>query len=221
MTLSGALTSQVYLRAPVTPYPVDTTDGRAGALQWQNFEAWPEQGETCYVESAKKIPCNLGRISPYSVQAESVADVQAAVKFARFHNLKVAIRNTGHDFGGRSSAPHSLQISTHRLQGLNYEHNFVPEGAKSRRKGEGRAVTISAGVQLYQLYSWLNERDIMVVCGTATTVGVAGGYMAGGGHSLLGPLKGMASDNALEFTVVTADVSRTSSRSLATSVRVF
>jgi hypothetical protein len=45
------------------------------------------------------------------------------------------------------------------------------------------------------------------VAGFSSTVGAAGGYIQGGGHSILGPWKGLASDHALQFSVVTADVS--------------
>lgn len=38
----------------------------------------------------------------FMYQAKSVADVQAAVNFAREHNVRLTIISTGHDFGGRS-----------------------------------------------------------------------------------------------------------------------
>ena len=44
-----------------------------------------------------------------------------------------------------------------------------------------------------------------VVSGDCPTVGIAGGYTQGGGHSLLNSVYGMAADNVLEFEVVTAD----------------
>lgn len=47
----------------------------------------------------------------------------------------------------------------------------------------------------------------MAVGGSSNTIGVAGGYIQGGGHSFLSWLHGMASDNVLEFQVVLADVS--------------
>lgn len=37
------------------------------------------------------------------------------------------------------------------------------------------------------------------------TVGFTGGYIQGGGHSVLGSLYGMAADQALEFEVITTD----------------
>ena len=70
-----------------------------------------------------------------------------------------------------------------------------------------KAVTLGAGVQQHEMYSFLGSKGVMVVRGSANTVGVAGRYVQGGGHSYLGWLREMASDNALEFQVVLANVS--------------
>lgn len=100
--------------------------------------------------------------------------------------------------------------------------NFKPAGYHGADGGVGLAVTFGAGVELYDMYTWLAENDIMAVGGSAHGVGVTGGYIQGGGHSLLAGIHGMASDNALEFTVVVADVSavfiiaRSSSQRLST-----
>ncbi|RJE20511.1 FAD binding domain-containing protein [Aspergillus sclerotialis] len=91
------------------------------------------------------------------------------------------------------------------MKGIRLVDNFTPEGAPAD-KGEGRAVTIDAGVSLRELYTAIGAQNRTVVAGAANTVGPAGGYIQGGGHSFLGPWKGLASDNALEFTVVTADL---------------
>ncbi|MBE3048343.1 FAD-dependent oxidoreductase [Candidatus Bathyarchaeota archaeon] len=143
-------------------------------------------------------------MSPYSVAARSAADVSAAVKFAGKHNVRLVVKNTGHDFAGRSLAPHSLQIETRRMRDLEFTKDFVAAGGE---EGVGPAVTVGAGVQLVDLYSFCHERNVTVVGGFSSTVGVAGGYIQGGGHSILSPWKGLASDNVLQYTVVTADVS--------------
>ncbi|KAL4878800.1 hypothetical protein BJY04DRAFT_229664 [Aspergillus karnatakaensis] len=172
-----------------------------GAVQWENWEAWPEKDEYCYIETLHK-PCGQGRVSLYSVQATSASDIQAAVRFAKEHNLRLAIKNSGHCFLGRSTAPESLQIFTNRMTDIEIVDDFIPEGGTN---SEGPTVTVSAGVNLKQLYATLGETGRIVVAGSAHTVGAAGGFIQGGGHSFLGPWKGMASDHALQFTVVTAN----------------
>ncbi|KAK2762248.1 hypothetical protein FQN54_001258 [Arachnomyces sp. PD_36] len=173
-----------------------------GAVQWINWESWSLANETCYIGTSRSEPCGQGKISEYSAVVESPDQIQQAVRFAKDHNLRLAIRNTGHDFLGRSTAPDSFQIFTHRMKNITQVEDFVPE---SSYESEGPAVTIEAGVQLSELYKALDAMNVVVVAGFANTVGAAGGYIQGGGHSPLGPWAGMSADNALEFKVVTAD----------------
>ncbi|KAK2751088.1 hypothetical protein FQN57_000163 [Myotisia sp. PD_48] len=174
------------------------------ALQWTNWEFGKTIKDSCFIQSPRGQPCNRGRISLFSVLARSVKDIQETVKFATKHNLRLVIRNTGHDFLGRSSAPDSLQISTSFLNSINFHDDFTAQGAGRGTRGHGAAVTVGAGVQFKDLYAAAGMQKLSVVGGFASTVGVAGGYIQGGGHSMLGPWKGMAVDHALEFKVVTA-----------------
>ncbi|KAF7114935.1 hypothetical protein CNMCM5793_000705 [Aspergillus hiratsukae] len=174
-----------------------------GAVQWENWGAWAEHNESCCLETAAYMPCRQGRISLYSAVVQSARHIQEAVRFAKRNNIRLAIKNSGHDFHGRSVAPNSLQILTNRMKGIQFVDDFVPKGAP-KHKGEGPAVTLDAGVSLQEMYAALGKQNRTVVGGSAHTVGPTGGYIQGGGHSLLGPWKGMASDNALEFSVVTA-----------------
>lgn len=142
----------------------------------------------------------------YAVAATTPQDIQEGVNFGRTHNLRLAIKNTGHDYLGRSTARGALQIWTHNMKSIEFSDDFCLDGS-SGGKGEGSAVTIGAGVQLKELYVAAQSQGKTVVAGFANTVGAAGGYIQGGGHSALGPWKGMASDNALQFTIVIANVS--------------
>ncbi|OJD15980.1 hypothetical protein AJ78_03812 [Emergomyces pasteurianus Ep9510] len=172
-----------------------------GAVQFPNWETWPAHNESCYVDSPRGVPCGQGRISLYSVLVESPSQIQETVRFARRHNLRLAIKASGHDFLGRSTAPDSLQISTYRMKDITFTDNFVPKGCKKHRKGA--AATLGAGVRLSDLYKAMSEKGVIAVAGLSHTVVASGGYIQGGGHSPMGPWKGMASDNALEFEVIT------------------
>ena len=44
------------------------------------------------------------------VEVASVSDVQAGLAFASKNNLRLVIKNTGHDYKGRSSAPDSFAL---------------------------------------------------------------------------------------------------------------
>jgi FAD/FMN-containing dehydrogenase len=177
-----------------------------GALQHSNWGARTETGETCYLNTTRNTPCGQGRISLFSAVVRKPAHIQAAVKFASRHNIRLAIKNTGHCYLGRSSAPESLQILTTNMKNISFVDSFRPQGCGSAAKSEGPAVTIAAGVFVKDLYRALGEKNLTAVIGLAHTVGAAGGYIQGGGHSPLGWWKGLAADNALEFTVVTAKV---------------
>lgn len=178
-----------------------------GAMQWQNWEAWPEHHQTCYIESPRNTACDQGRISLYSARVQTASHIQSSVRFAKTHNLRLVIKNTGHDFLGRSTAPESLQIMTHDMKNIHLAEHFLPRGAP-KSKHEGPAVTIEAGVQLPEMYAAVARHNRTVLGGSAHTVGAAGGYIQGGGHSPFGAWKGLASDHALEFEVVTATVSQ-------------
>lgn len=182
-----------------------------GAVQQVNWEAWPAANESCFVLGTDRaVPCGQGSVPLYSAEVEGAAHVQAAVAFARDNNVRLAVKNSGHDYLGRSSAPRSLRIAVHKLDTLEFVDDFVPKAspaAKEQPKPEGPAVRVGTGVYASKLYEEAAARNVTVVVGLSYTVAPAGGYVLGGGHSPLSPWKGMASDNALEFEVVTADVS--------------
>ncbi|PLB43199.1 FAD-binding domain-containing protein [Aspergillus steynii IBT 23096] len=175
-----------------------------GALQWSNFETYAPRNESCYVDSPKDTVCGQGRISRYAAEIETPEDVRAALKFARKHNIRLVVRNTGHDMAGKSSAPDSLQIATHRLKQIEYVSDFVPSGANAHSP-RGPAVTMGAGVLGLELYTAAAAGKYLIISGVCSTVGTAGGYILGGGASTLNRLFGLASDNVLQFTMVTAD----------------
>lgn len=149
--------------------------------------------------------CHQGRIPLYSIKAGSTQDVQKAVTFARRHNLRLIIRNTGHDLAGRSSSPNAFQIHTHGLQSIKFHEGFRIDGSPGPL---GPAVTVEAGVMMGDLYARSAQHGYILVGGDCPTVGVAGGFLQGGGVSdFLSLHHGLAVDNALEFEVVTAAVS--------------
>jgi len=104
----------------------------------------------------------------------------------------LAIKASGHDYLGRSTAKSSLLIWTHKLQNINFTDNFVVAGDP-----KGSAVTVGSGVALNTLYGASKAAGKIFVGGTAATVVAAGGFIQGGGHSALSPTFGMAIDNLL------------------------
>jgi FAD/FMN-containing dehydrogenase len=91
------------------------------------------------------------------------------------------------------------------MQGVQFNDNFQPRGSQI---SVGPAVSVEAGVLMGDLYAKSAQNGYIVVGGDCPTVGVAGGFLQGGGVSdFLSLHHGLAVDNALEFEVVTASVS--------------
>lgn len=160
--------------------------------------------ETCYIDSNRTIPCGQGNLPVYGVAVESADDIANTIQFASTKNIRLIIKNTGHDYLGRSTGRGALSIWTHKMQNISFSNNFLPEGCGGT--GVGTTVTIDAGVQLAQLYYAVGQMNQSVVVGMAFTVGAAGGYIQGGGHSPMANYAGMSTDNVIEYKVVTAKV---------------
>lgn len=60
-------------------------------------------------------------------------------------------------------------------------------------------------MQGFEAYEVADKNGVAVVGGECSTVGLAGGYTQGGGHSALMSKYGLGADQALEWEVVTAD----------------
>ncbi|KAL3476601.1 hypothetical protein BJX99DRAFT_246788 [Aspergillus californicus] len=170
-------------------------------LQSTNWESGWGEDQNCPIDATRDNPCKQGRVPLYAVMAESAAEIQTAVRFARRRNLHVVVKNTGHDGSGKSSGRGAIQINTSRLKKIQPVRDFVPRGS---RRSEGQAAVVGAGVYAMELSQAGANGGFTAIVGLCSTVGVAGGFIQGGGASLLGPAYGMASDNALEFEVVTA-----------------
>ena len=64
---------------------------------------------------------------------------------------------------------------------------------------------MGAGVRGFEAFEAAKARGFRVVGGNCPTVGLAGGFIQGGGHSTLSSLYGLGADQTLEWEVVTAD----------------
>ncbi|WYZ38303.1 hypothetical protein EsH8_III_000217 [Colletotrichum jinshuiense] len=159
------------------------------------------QGGTCQPQNAaNNATCELGGFPLYSVKATNVAQIQLAINFARSLNLRLVVRNTGHDFLGKNTGAGSLSIWTHNLKGVKFIKNYKSAGGY-----EGPAFKLGAGVQVSELYEAANKEGYTAIGGECRSVGVTGGYLAGGGHSPMSPVAGLGSDQILSVDIVTPD----------------
>jgi len=160
------------------------------------------QGLTCQPPAIYNSGnCNQGGYPTYVINATTVADIQTAVNFARNTGIRLVIKNTGHDFSGKSGGAGSLSVFTHHLKDIAY----IPSYQDATTNYSGPAFKAGAGVQAYEIYAAAKDQGLVVVGGEGQTVGVMGGYIQGGGHSPLSSMYGMAADQVLNYEVVTAD----------------
>ncbi|RDX55832.1 FAD-binding domain-containing protein, partial [Lentinus brumalis] len=185
---------------------------QSGAMHSANFETFVFRNDTtsaCFINTTLAIPCGQGSVPVVGVDARNDADVQAAVKFAAAHNLRVVVKGNGHDLSGRSTARGSFVIWTHHMKNITFDAQFTPTGAP-RSEAVAQAITLGAGVQWQEAYDAVNARSRVLVGGISPggTVGAAGGWVLGGGHSVLSPTFGLGVDNVLQFTVITSNGTR-------------
>lgn len=161
---------------------------------------WP-QGNTCLASRNPTGNCTQGGFPVYVVNATSVKHVQAAVNFARNTNVRLIIKNTGHESVGRSAGAGSLSIWTHYLKGFELLADYKQPGGNYT----GTAARVGAGLQVYEAFGHALRSNVTLTAASCLTVGSYGGWITGGGHSPLSSLYGLGVDQVLSLQVVTAN----------------
>ncbi|KAL3470593.1 hypothetical protein BJX99DRAFT_267297 [Aspergillus californicus] len=181
-----------------------------GGYQESNWGGCQATGDSCAMsttvpdlETPVTRSCSQGSVPWKYVDARSVEDVQNTLLFAKKHNVRLVVKNTGHDYLGRSSAPDSFGLWTHNLQPpIELTEAYVPDGCS---RAAGDVITVGAGQQFGGVYEFANAHGYRVVGGTSPSVGIAGGWLAGGGHSMLSNELGLGVDNVQQIKVVLPD----------------
>ncbi|KAI1185598.1 hypothetical protein F5B17DRAFT_432374, partial [Nemania serpens] len=154
---------------------------------------------TCDPFTPRSQPCTLGNYVSYVINVTSAADVQAGIAFAEKNNIRLVIKNTGHDYLGKSTGKGGLSLWTHWLKSTQYIPSY------SQPYYRGPAIKLGAGTEGFEAYTAAHVTGHRIVGGSCPTVGIAGGYTQGGGHSTLASSYGLGADNVLEWEVVTVD----------------
>ncbi|CRK20450.1 hypothetical protein BN1708_012861 [Verticillium longisporum] len=154
-------------------------------------------GETCDPFTNRTEPCTIGNYNSYTVDASDAKDIAAALTFSKKHKIRFVIRNTGHDFYGRSIGYGGLAARVSNLK----DREVIQWSDKHYK---GPALKMGAGTMGFEAQSYLETKGLVMVAGYCSSVGPAGGYVQGGGHSPLSSVYGLAADQTLEFEVITA-----------------
>jgi FAD binding domain/Berberine and berberine like len=185
-----------------TSFPFHEVDPISNAFNnWNNDSCLP----------LPQAPCSGEGYPVYVVNATRPEHVQKAIDFAREKNIRLNVKCSGFDYLGRSVAPNSLSIWVHHMKGIQLHESFTPQGSSKSCScipegldAPSAAITFSAGETNGDVYAAANTIGMAVPVTGGHSV-CYGGYVTGGGHSVLSAKHGLAADLILELTVVTPD----------------
>ena len=125
------------------------------------------------------------------VRCSGVADVIAAVDFARSQDLEIAVRGGGHSLPGFSTTDGGIVIDLSPMKGI-------------RVDPDTQRVVAQAGATWRELDHETQAFGLAVTGGLVSSTGVAG-FTLGGGIGWLMRKHGLACDNLVAADLVTAD----------------
>lgn len=105
--------------------------------------------------------CRQGTTPPYSVTISNASDASIVVKWAVKNKVKLTVKNTGHDYLGRSAGPSTLQVNTYTMDEISYVSECVPQGSAA---APVPALTLGAGAQLHNIYAYARMIALALTC---------------------------------------------------------
>jgi FAD/FMN-containing dehydrogenase len=150
-------------------------------------------GDARYAKARLAWNARFDGIHPLAVvRPRSVAEVKAAVRWAKRHDVRLAIRSGGHSYAGLSSTT-GIVLDLAHFAGVTVQ----PDGT----------ARMGAGIHLRDAYTRLWAARRAIATGSHPTVGL-GGLALGGGQGFASRAHGLTSDNVTAIEIVTADGAR-------------
>lgn len=147
--------------------------------------------DTGYDEHRRVWNGSIDRYPALIARCTGVADVMAAVRSARQHNLLTAVRSGGHSFPGLSTCNDGMVIDLSPMKGIQVDPAT-------------RTVRAQAGVLLGELDRETQAFGLAVPAGIVSHTGIAG-LTLGGGIGWIMRKYGLSIDSLLSVDLVTAD----------------
>ena len=143
-------------------------------------------------DKARTVPnAMIDRRPAIIARCTGAADVIACVRFAREHDVLVAVRGGGHSVAGKSVCDGGLMIDLSAMKGI-------------RVDPVNRTARAEAGLILGEFDRETQAFGLATTLGTVTRTGISGLTLGGGWGHLHGKY-GLALDNVIGVDVVTAD----------------
>jgi FAD/FMN-containing dehydrogenase len=142
-------------------------------------------------ESARKLWNGMIDRRPALIaQCKNKADVVSAVRFANEQSLRLAVRCGGHSISGKSSCDGGLMIDLANLHSVDVDTQAL-------------TARVDGGALLGHIDVATHAHKLGTTTGIVSHTG-AGGFTLGGGYGRTDRLTGLAVDNLLAATIVTA-----------------
>src|SRR3954447_24989961 len=149
-------------------------------------------GTGAYAAAARVYNARFDGASPDAVvEPLDTRDVQAVLRWADRHDVRVAARSGGHSYAGYSTVDEGVVVDLRRLRGIAVD------------RGRARA-SVGAGAHMIEVVDALARHGGAVPGGSCPTVGF-GGLALGGGYGLASRALGLTADNVVGLVVVTPD----------------
>lgn len=171
------------------PEPVPVTDADWVRLRDGLQGSLVRPSDSRYAHARKLYHPRFDHLAPQGVAyAETEADVQRLIEFARTHGTPFAARCGGHSYGGYSSGAGIV----------------CDVGPMSGVEVQGTRATIGSGAKLIDIYHHLAPRGLLLPGGTCPSVGISG-LTLGGGQGVVGRKLGLTCDALRSMRMITAD----------------
>ena len=97
-----------------------------------------------------------------------------------------------------------MALWVRHLDDISHDPDFIPEGCSEAFSAQA-SVTVGAGVNTDEVLQYANSHNFTYIGAYADVVGASGGWVQGGGQSVLSPVYGLAADRVIQYKVVTPD----------------
>jgi len=150
-----------------------------------------QPGDTGYDEARQIWNAMIDRRPGLIVRCRGTSDVRVAVRFAREHDIRLAVRGGGHNIAGNALCDDGMVIDLSGMRAVHVDR-------------EGKKAFVQGGATLGDFDHEAQSHGLATPLGINSTTGV-GGLTLGGGFGWLSRKYGLTVDNLLSADIVTAD----------------